>query len=259
MHILLLGATGRTGLLVLLEALQRGHTITALARDPSALQAQVTNASTISPEIQTARLIIIRGSPLHPADLTEALATFPHGTVTKTTDAVISTLNARRTTDSPFAAPHPTDSPPRLMADSIANAIAALRARQQSPSSPAPKLIVLSALGAGSSLPSTHFLVRAMIRCTNMRLQYADHTAVEAELLGLGSEGPAAVRYVLARPTRLADGDDGGAARVFDVGEGGCPRVVPMMASVSRSVVARFLVDAAEREDWDGTAPILVG
>lgn len=272
MHFLLLGATGRTGLPVLLDALQRGHTVTALVRDPSTLEAQITKSTTsgspkLSPD-HISRLSIVRGSPLRVEDLTKALSTFPAGTITTTTtDAIISTLNARRTTDSPFAAPHPTDSPPRMMADSIANVITAVRAQQQqqqhtqSPSKTPPKIIVLSALGAGSSLPHTHLLVRAMISYTNMHLQYADHAAVEEELRALERD-PAPVRFVLARPTRLTDGHDdaAAAAKVFDVGKGGCcSRVVPMMASISRDAVARFLVDAAEKDEWDGTAPILVG
>lgn len=38
MHITLYGATGRTGSRVLTEALQRGHTVTAVLRDPTTLQ-----------------------------------------------------------------------------------------------------------------------------------------------------------------------------------------------------------------------------
>lgn len=37
MHIYIVGATGRNGLIVVDEALNRGHTVTALVRNPGAL------------------------------------------------------------------------------------------------------------------------------------------------------------------------------------------------------------------------------
>lgn len=264
MQILLLGATGRTGHLVLSDALGRGHTITALVRDPSALDAFL---STL-PADQRARLHLTTGSALHPLDVAAALATIP---VTTRDDnsrlVVISTLNARRTSDNPFAAPHPTDSPPRMMADSVANVLSALREQQPQAQTTTttirPKMVILSALGAGSSTPNTHPVIRALIAFTNMRLQYADHAAVEDEL-----RKDNVADFVLARPTRLVEGageekDADEVARVFDVGTGSAGhksgRVVPMMATVSRRAVARFLVDAAESQQWDGMAPILVG
>lgn len=225
MHILLIGATGRTGHPALLEALRRGHTITVLARDPSALEAQMRTAALSQP--QRSNLAIVAGSPLQPADVARALATFPTPSTTTTTttttatDAVVITLNARRAGESPFASPHPTDSPPRMMADSVANAIAALQAQQAQ-----------QAKAEGQARPSP------------------PTSPAETTTTTTNSRPPPKIVVLSAL----------GAAKVFDVGdEGGCPRVVPMMSTVSRGVVARFLVDAAEREDWDGTAPILVG
>lgn len=275
MQILLLGATGRTGHLVLSDALRRGHTITALVRDPSALDPFLSAL----PADQRARLHLATGSALHPPDVAAALATIPVTSTTATTSTttgddsrlvVISTLNARRTSDNPFAAPHPTDSPPRMMADSVANILSALREQQpqqhqkqaQATTTIRPKMVILSALGAGSSTPNTHPVIRALIALTNMRLQYADHAAVEDEL-----RKDNVADFVLVRPTRLVEGagegDGDEVAKVFEVGTGSaghkCGRVVPMMATVSRRAVARFLVDAAESQQWDGMAPILVG
>lgn len=91
-------------------------------------------------------------------------------------------LNARRGSDNPFAAPHTTESPPRMMADSIANVISALTHHHQQQQEQQQqqnqqqnqhtgtvmaqstaavagrrptKLVVLSALGAGSSARSS--------------------------------------------------------------------------------------------------------
>lgn len=253
MQILLLGATGRTGLQVLKESLTRNHKVTALARSPEALEAG------IPPDHPNrSSLTIITGSPLRKADVSTALATSP-----TPVDAVITTLNPRRASDSPFAAVNPKDSPPRMMADSMAAVLEAIEgdaeARNNSKNNKkaTTKIVALSALGAGSSAPHTHCLLRLLFRQSNMRFTYEDHDAVEEELVRRQQQqrAPGAVPYVLVRPTRLVEGgDESGAARVFG-GDG----TVGMMETISRGAVARFLVDAAERGEWDGKAPIIVG
>lgn len=251
MQILLLGATGRTGLQVLKEALTRNHKVTALARSPESLEASIP-----ADHPNRSQLTIVAGSPLSKADVASALAASP-----SPVDAVITTLNPRRASDSPFAAVDKTDSPPRMMADSMAAVLEALdgdtRSRGRGNSKKATKVVALSALGAGSSAPHTHCLLRLLFRQSNMRFTYEDHDAVEEELLRRQQQsvpGAGAVPHVLVRPTRLVEGDEGGAARVFG-GDG----TVGMMETISRGAVARFLVDAAEREEWDGKAPIIVG
>lgn len=249
MQILLLGATGRTGLQVLKESLNRNHTVTALARSPEALEASIP----ADHPNRSSNLTTVAGSPLNPADVAAALAASPFPV-----DVVITTLNPRRASDSPFAAVDPADSPPRMMADSMAGVLAALRdSKNTNKSKRTVKIVALSALGAGSSAAHTHCLLRLLFRQSNMRFTYEDHDAVEEELVrqqgGAGEGG--AVPYVLVRPTRLVEGgEDGGAARVF-----GGSGTVGMMESISRGAVARFLVDAAEGEEWDGKAPIIVG
>lgn len=253
MQILLLGATGRTGLLVLKEALSRNHSVTALARTPEKLEGSIP-----ADHPNRSNLTTIAGSPLNTADVASALAVSP-----SPVDVVITTLNPRRASDSPFAAVHPTDSPPRMMADSMVGVLAALRDIQNNNSNgrsskKTPKVVALSALGAGSSAAHTHCLLRLLFRQSNMRFTYEDHDAVEEELVRQqqqqrGSGG--AIPYVLVRPTRLVEGGEGGgAAKVFG-GNG----TVGMMETISRGAVARFLVDAAEGEEWDGKAPIIVG
>ncbi|KAG6357609.1 hypothetical protein INS49_013486 [Diaporthe citri] len=240
MQILLLGATGRTGLLVLKEALARNHTVTALVRSPQGLEASIPADHPSRPNLTT-----VAGSPLNAADVAAALAASP-----SPVDVVITTLNPRRASDSPFAAVHPADSPPRMMADSMAGVLAALK---NSSSKKTAKVVALSALGAGSSAAHTHCLLRLLFRQSNMRFTYEDHDAVEEVLVRQQREA-GAVPHVLVRPTRLVDGEEGGAAKVFG-GNG----TVGMMETISRGAVARFLVDAAERGEWDGKAPIIVG
>lgn len=248
MQILLLGATGRTGLLVLKEALARNHTVTALARSPESLEASIP-----ADHPNRSNLTTVTGSPLNTNDVAAALAASPFPV-----DVVITTLNPRRASDSPFAAVNPTDSPPRMMADSMAGVLAALtenNSNNSSSSKKTTKVVALSALGAGSSAAHTHCLLRLLFRQSNMRFTYEDHDAVEEELVHQQQrEAGDSVPYVLVRPTRLVEGEGGGAARVFG-GNG----TVGMMETISRGAVASFLVDAAERDDWDGKAPIIVG
>ncbi|PSR85544.1 hypothetical protein BD289DRAFT_453247 [Coniella lustricola] len=315
MHILLIGATGRTGSAVLSESLARGHSITALVRDPSS--SILTSLIASTPGYKQ-RLTLVTGSPLNPLDVSTAVKSAAAAAAATNSDGntnieknesgqtnatigttnnnngnknnnnrlvVITTLNARRTSDSPFAAPHPSDSPPRMMTDSTANIVHALSSLSaaSSPSShcpkedentnptPAlstrPKIITLSALGAGSSSQHTHCIIRAMVAHTNMKHQYADHTAVEACLRDAVAAG-ADLDFVIVRPTRLLDGvgagvDKNEVAKVFETGTdtgtgGGGSATVGMMAAVSRLAVARFLVDAAESDRYDGQAPILI-
>ncbi|THW14407.1 hypothetical protein D6D25_07247 [Aureobasidium pullulans] len=95
-NILLIGATGRTGRLVLESALTRGYKVTALIRPSSALPSHPS-------------LTISKGSPLETGDITTALATI-NGPV-----VLISTLGQTRTSGNPFAA---TTSPPLFMSAS---------------------------------------------------------------------------------------------------------------------------------------------
>ncbi|KAI3395689.1 hypothetical protein diail_987 [Diaporthe ilicicola] len=253
MQILLLGATGRTGLLVLKEALDRNHSITALARNPESLS---TNPAIADHPNRSRNLTIVPGSPLNKPNISTAL----YASRTPV-DVVIITLNPRRTSDSPFAAVDPTDSPPRMMADGMVELLAALddysKTTNNISDNKKPKIVALSALGAGSSAANANCLLRLLFRKSNMVYTYEDHDAVEVELVRQrkerGPTGAGAVPYVLVRPTRLVEeGDD--SAKVFE-GNG----TVGIMATISRGAVARFLVDAAEKGEWDWTAPIIIG
>jgi putative NADH-flavin reductase len=62
MRVVVLGATGSIGRLVVDEALRRGHEITALVRDPKTLDASAS------------RFNVVRGDALHPASVAAAVA-----------------------------------------------------------------------------------------------------------------------------------------------------------------------------------------
>lgn len=243
MQILILGATGRTGTLVLLEALKRGHTVTALVRTPSSLD----SLTSALPHDQKSNLTVVRGSAYSASDATNAVAT---ASAADGLLVVISALNSRRTSENPWAKPHPTDSPPRMMADSIANVLSALGRSSAAAAEKKPKVVYVSAVGAGPSKPNAHRVLRTLIARSNLKLTYEDHENAEAELMGAEKE----VRWVVVRPGRLTDGDDGNQAKVWPKDKG----MMGMTAKTSRGAVARFCLDAAEGSEWDGKDPIIV-
>ena len=77
--------------------------------------------------------------------------------------SVTVTLNSGRTSDSPFAKPI---APPRFMADSNANTVAAMRDYGVE------KIVVMQALGVGSSIPNLLFEMRWVVRHSNMAASF---------------------------------------------------------------------------------------
>lgn len=265
MPILILGATGRTGSLILLEALRRGHKVTALVRTPSGLDKFTADL----PDAQRANLTVVRGTPLSAADVNSAMSTAVATTTTtgnsntatgggdasSSSLVVISALSPRRTSENPWAAPHPTDSPPRMMADSIANVIAALRAVVPPGSVREKKIIHVSALGVGTTGPNANWLVRAVIDHSNFRLAYEDHEAVDEELrAAAGGDDAGIIRWVVPRPARLTGGDEKDQYKIWPLEDG----MVWLSAKTSMVALAKFSLDAAEGSEWDGKDPIVL-
>lgn len=152
-------------------------------------------------------------------------------------DVVIVTLSAPRASDSPFAAPI---SPPRLMADCNANVALAMKEFGVK------KVVILQAFGVGNSWKNMNCALQLLMKKSNMIYQYEDHNHTDREVRASG------VDFVLVRPARLVDTDAQNVKLWPQDGKG-----VPLMASISRVSVACWLVDAAERNDWDNTAPVI--
>ncbi|KAJ5518890.1 hypothetical protein N7453_001312 [Penicillium expansum] len=119
MRILVIGGNGQTGRLVIDEALQRGHKITALIRDPSTLPAKE-------------GLTIVKGTPLEPSSI-ESTFNAVQGDIPT---AVIVTLAS------------PQVKGTRVMTNAHENLIAAMERHGVS------KIATLSSFGVGSSFPN---------------------------------------------------------------------------------------------------------
>jgi putative NADH-flavin reductase len=218
--ILLIGATGRTGRLVLESALRRGHKVTALIRPSSSLPPQP-------------NLSIFKGSPLDADDVTTALS------LTSGPVVIISTLGQTRTSGNPFTA---TTSPPLFMSHSASAVVEAVKAS----ACPVKKVIVMSMLGAGSSFTNLNFLMRAVMQYSNMKQTLEDQNAVDKVIKQSG------LNFVMPRPAMLK-GDI--ALPVKTLGDAG--EMAGFMPSISPQSVAEFMLDAAVSDQWDGSSSVL--
>jgi uncharacterized protein YbjT (DUF2867 family) len=215
-HLFLLGGSGRTGGHIIDYALGKGHTLTALVRDPAKLTPR-------------AGLTAVQGTPMNRSDVDGAI---------DGADAVIVALNSTRRSDTPWAKPV---SPPRLMADSVANATAAMTARGIR------RIVVVSAFGVGDSLSRQPFLIRWMITRTNLSYTYADHNLVDTEIRRTDTD------WTLLRPAAFNKKPGAGKIAVTDI-HGPRPSFF-----ISRAAVAHFAVDAIDACSHIREAPIISG
>jgi hypothetical protein len=149
---------------------------------------------------------------------------------------VIVALNSTRRSDTPWAKPV---SPPRLMADSVANTTAAMTARGVR------RIVVLSAFGVGDSLSSAAFPLRWMFTRTNLKYTYADHNLLDTEIRNTDTD------WTLLRPATLNNKTSAGKIAVTDV-HGPKPSF-----SISRTAVAHFAVDVIDTGAHIREAPII--
>ena len=218
-RILVLGATGKTGRLLVAEALKRHIAVTALVRSSNALA-------------QASGLTVVEGTPLEYPDVEKA--------VMATTDrpgAILSTLGQTRRSGNPWSAP---TSPPRFMADAMKNAVAAAQKFR------IPKIIVMSMFGAGSSMKNLNFLMRGIMRWSNMAQTLEDHNLVDEIVKASG------IDFVLVRPAMLKDGKGGPIQHIGDAGE-----EAAFMPAISSEVVAGFLLGAVTGSEWDRRTPVI--
>ena len=140
MNVAIFGATGMTGRFVLAEALARGHKVTALVRNPEALQVDDDN------------LDIVTGDVLDPEAVEKAIIG---------QDSVLAVLGAgmRRT---------------NLRTEGNRNIVAAMRRQGVR------RLISMSIFGLGDSAKKLPLLWRLVVKPLILRNAYRDHAGQEA-------------------------------------------------------------------------------
>ena len=110
-----------------------------------------------------------------------------------------------------------------------------------------PRLVVLSARGAGDSRGAANWLLRTLVIDGILKRAFADHDVQERLTRDSG------LAWVIARPTRLTNGPAKGTYMRSADPMGHVP------ASISRADVADFLVEACEADTFVGKAVQLGG
>ncbi|OKL58125.1 hypothetical protein UA08_06428 [Talaromyces atroroseus] len=109
------------------------------------------------------------------------------------------------------------------------------------------KIIYMSAFGVGDSFPGLNFLMRGAVKATPMATKFADHKGAEDAL-----KSAADISFVVVRPAMLTNGKED---TVVSLGEKG--EKASFMPSISRASVARYMVDIAQNNKWDGKATVI--
>lgn len=142
MKVLVLGANGKTGSLVVERALAKGHEVTALVRDASEFKHESTR--------------VVVGDATNPADVLKAI---------EGNDAVIDTIGG--------PTPYKDTTLERTAAHNVIEAMRAKNIR---------RLIVISMMGLGTSRTQAPFWYEHLLMPTFLRGSTKDKAALEAEV-----------------------------------------------------------------------------
>jgi uncharacterized protein YbjT (DUF2867 family) len=169
MKLLILGATGRTGRLVVSEALKRGHAVHAVVRDAARLP------------VSSEKLAVFEGTPSDEETLRKAM---------EGCDAIVNTLNISRVSDFPWS---PLRTPEDFLSRTIAKVIriaGELGVR---------RIIVTSAFGVHETKAYLPGWFRWFIDHSNIGAAYRDHERQE-DLLRTSS-----LDWTIVRPVGLTN------------------------------------------------------
>jgi putative NADH-flavin reductase len=213
MKILILGITGRTGKLVAEEALKRGHKVVGIARDKS--RVKVTGAE------------IIVGTP------------YDYDTVNKAIEgceSVISTLNIFPESDGLFGK---IKGPLDTMSVSIKNCVNLM------PEKNIKRIVVMTAHGVGESFNQLPGFFKLMIKLTNIKYAYADHSVQEKVLENSDLD------WTVVRPVGLNDKNENLSILVNLNNEG------TIKSMISRNAVSHFILDCIEKQQYIKQKPAI--
>ena len=169
MKLLILGATGRTGKLILEEALNQGYKVRCLVREPKKIN------------LNHNALEVYKGSPEQISDLDNAI---------KDCDRIISVLNISRKSDFPWAR---LRTPPTFLSDVMKNIISLIKKNELE------RLIVCSAWGVAETEKEIPAWFRWLIKNSNIGIAYKDHERQENELK------KSKLNWTIVRPTGLTN------------------------------------------------------
>ncbi len=178
MAILLLGASGRTGKIILKKLNERDEKLTILVRNK--------NKFKDIPE----KVRVIEGNPYLKADIQKAL---------NGVNLVISALNLSRANDFPWS---PLRSPKDFLSHSITNLLECSDSKDL-------KIVAISAFGVGDSKAEMPFWFRWLVYNSNIKFPYLDHEIQENLLKNSGKN------FVIIRPVGLTNDKEKSEYQVF--------------------------------------------
>ncbi|PTM04295.1 MAG: hypothetical protein DA405_07725 [Bacteroidetes bacterium] len=184
MKVLIIGASGRTGKLVVEEALAQGWEVKALVREVKVF------------DINHPNLVKVEGTPFAYADVKKAC---------EFCDVVISALNISRASENPWSK---LVSPENLLSKSMQNVV------DVSKHFPLKKLITVSAWGVGDSRAEIPWWFKLMIRISKISPVYQDHDRQERIVQN------ADLNFTIVRPVGLNDKE----ARPVKVSQNASPK-----------------------------------
>lgn len=215
--VLVLGATGQTGRLVVKHALASGHRVRALVRN-------IGRVDTSDPGLEVVVADVARRSELQAALVGCDALVMALGHPQKWNSLLVGVKEHRH-----------------LLRDVTSSLVELM------PTSGMRRIVAISAAGAGDSVSRVPYWFQLMIRYTGIRQPYRDHDDQERILKG------SSLDWTLVRPVRLTDSDVPRGLRIASGSERQQGNVV------SRLDVARFCVEALERDDMIRESPIVCG
>lgn len=169
MKILILGATGRTGKLILTEALKQGYEINCLVREPKKIKEK------------NKRLNIYKGSPDRISELENAI---------NGCDGIINALNISRKSDFPWSK---LRTPKTFLSDVMKNIISLTEKNKVD------RVVICSAWGVAETEKEIPFWFNWFIKNSNIGVAYKDHERQENELK------KSKLDWTIVRPTGLTN------------------------------------------------------
>ena len=165
MRILLLGATGRTGILVLKEALAQSYEVNCLSRNSERIE-------------KREGLTVFEGNPTNKADLEKAI---------EGCDFVLSVLNISRKSDFPWSK---LRTPENYLSSVMTNLLSVVEGR---------RIIICSAWGTAETRVDIPKWFKWLIENSNIGVAYRDHEKQE-ELLANSN-----TKWTIVRPAGLTN------------------------------------------------------
>lgn len=213
-RVLIIGATGRTGKHAIQFALDKGYQVVALVRNPAKIK------------VSSNALTIITGLPTDIHDVRKAM---------EGCDAVLSLLSPLTRGE---AISFRKIDPPRFLEKSMTIVLKVMK------ESGVKRILILSAVGAGSSWKYAPWYVKLLIRITNFKIIFKDHNVQES--LIQHSE----TNWTIARPVGLNENETMGTLAVtYD------QKLRPFQ--MSRKLLAKFFIDNLYTETYSRKVPML--